>query len=406
MFSETGNDEYGEPLFGFTHRTFMEFFAAEQIAQESETPEALAARISPYVQRGDWDTLAQLAVQIVSKRKLGSTDRVITQLLTEAGTADGVTLLDFVVRLLEILVPKPGTTEAVTRAVLADSKRASSRAPSESQVPVVRSLLAAGPENRDAIEGAINLQLESWLSSDDRESWIAVMDLLDFEPMPREMRRDGQEWWRSARARFQGPLADKIRQRALDNLEVSVTAVKQGTMKLTEALHRWGGDTLVTERRSRISGARMRSLLADIIEDDSSAQEATLTALCELPTPWFGRRPLERDSTCTSFVSAGPPAVATGARLGLWLVLTAAATETEADAVRTGRIPRPRIGLSADALRMADRSRSPAPLVIMRRWGYGQEEEARESLRRCKLPKELRALLRAWMDAEVDFARA
>ena len=45
VFSDAGTTAAGERLYAFTHRTFLEYFAAAQLAYDSDTPEQLASNL-------------------------------------------------------------------------------------------------------------------------------------------------------------------------------------------------------------------------------------------------------------------------------------------------------------------------------------------------------------------------
>ena len=73
VFSDAGTTAEGEDLFKFTHRTFMEYFAAYEMTRTKDTPERLARALLPHVARAEWDMVGQLAVAIVGKKvKLGA----------------------------------------------------------------------------------------------------------------------------------------------------------------------------------------------------------------------------------------------------------------------------------------------------------------------------------------------
>ncbi len=411
VFSETGNDVHGEPLFGFTHRTFMEFFAAEQVAQESENAEALARIIKSHVAKGEWDTLGQLAIQIASRRQLGSTDRVIAQMLASEPRSENErgSVTGFVVRLLEILVPKPATTASVTRAALYAALTAAERVRDGRGYPIVlRDLLTAGAENRDAIGEEMRRQLGDWLASDKVALWSAAVDLVYWEAVqfPPE-RLDAEQWWRGSLEEWRLEVGESIRARAREQEETSVVAAHHGAIAVREAVDVWGPNVLLRSRRSVLTGEVVESLLWDAVTSARAEQvsDEVLQALQGRPLPWFDRDVLLKCASVARFIASGPPPVARRNALALWLVLTAAACERDADAVREGNAPRPRVGLARDILRTADASRSPGAVALMRRWGYAQQDEARDALRRCRLPMARREILEKWMDGSVFLAR-
>jgi predicted NACHT family NTPase len=64
VFSDQGTTAAGEPLFGFTHRTFLEFFAAEHLAYRKDTAAELVEQLTPRIVAQEWDVVAQIALQI------------------------------------------------------------------------------------------------------------------------------------------------------------------------------------------------------------------------------------------------------------------------------------------------------------------------------------------------------
>lgn len=83
VFSDAGTTADGTPLFTFTHRTFMEYFAAYHLTRINDTPEKLARMLLPRVAREEWDVVAQLAIQIVEKSADLGSERALTAMLHE-----------------------------------------------------------------------------------------------------------------------------------------------------------------------------------------------------------------------------------------------------------------------------------------------------------------------------------
>lgn len=101
VFSDAGTTAEGESLFTFTHRTFMEYFAAFHLTRINDTPEKLARTLLPKVAREEWDVVAQLAVQIEDKSVDKGSERVLRVMLDEPRKRSDVgrrNVLDFVAR--------------------------------------------------------------------------------------------------------------------------------------------------------------------------------------------------------------------------------------------------------------------------------------------------------------------
>ncbi len=92
VLSETGLDPFGQPLFKFTHRTFLEYFAAYELTRRFDGPEGLARELGPRIMAQEWDVVSQLAVQIIDSHSVRGAQRFFDELLTmlPAAEAKGV----------------------------------------------------------------------------------------------------------------------------------------------------------------------------------------------------------------------------------------------------------------------------------------------------------------------------
>ncbi len=83
VFTDAGTTASGVRLYTFTHRTFLEYFAAAYLALGSDTPEELAKRLLPHVAKQEWDVVAELAVQKKSQITDRGAERAIDAMLHE-----------------------------------------------------------------------------------------------------------------------------------------------------------------------------------------------------------------------------------------------------------------------------------------------------------------------------------
>jgi NACHT domain len=121
VFSDAGTTATGEGLYSFTHRTFLEFFAAAQLAYDSDTPEKLARTLAPYVARGEWEIVAELAVQIKDSTSRDGAQRIYTELLGERrrrSVQGRSNILQFLARTLRSVDPTPTLIRHLAREVL------------------------------------------------------------------------------------------------------------------------------------------------------------------------------------------------------------------------------------------------------------------------------------------------
>jgi hypothetical protein len=118
---ETGTTAGDERLYGFVHRTFLEFFTAAWFAASAASSEQLASELLPHVEGGGWDLVALLVMQLRDTSVRGSTTELLDLLLQRASAGDSQVrgrLLSVAVRTLEFLVPRPSVRRALTKAAV------------------------------------------------------------------------------------------------------------------------------------------------------------------------------------------------------------------------------------------------------------------------------------------------
>lgn len=105
-----------EPRYGFTHRTFLEFFAAEYLVRSQQSdPERVFAALAPRLERGEWEVVGQLCVQLLERNADNGSDRFLAAL---AGGAASGKLLGFAARNAELFSLSRPTARLVLRRLL------------------------------------------------------------------------------------------------------------------------------------------------------------------------------------------------------------------------------------------------------------------------------------------------
>jgi hypothetical protein len=121
VFSEVGSTAEGEQLYTFTHRTFLEYFAAYYVASTNEMPEQLARAIAPRVAKGEWDMVSQLAVQIKDRNVERGAERVFIALLGERrrrSPSNRLNVLEFLARCLASVQPRASIVKDLAEKIL------------------------------------------------------------------------------------------------------------------------------------------------------------------------------------------------------------------------------------------------------------------------------------------------
>lgn len=121
VFSDAGTTAEGEEIFTFTHRTFMEYFAAVHLLRISGTPEKLANELLPRIAREEWDVVAQLAVQQADRSHDQGTERALRTMLRDTRRKSKISrgrVLLFIVRCIEFAVVSPAFLQDMSAACL------------------------------------------------------------------------------------------------------------------------------------------------------------------------------------------------------------------------------------------------------------------------------------------------
>jgi NACHT domain len=127
VFTDVGTDESGQKLYAFTHRTFLEYFAAAYLAYQNDTPEQLAATLLDNVTHGRWSVVAELAVQIKDRTSHDGAPRIYKAMLHNISVHSDEArayLLGFLVDSLQSLDPSPQLIRQLTRLLLAETIKA------------------------------------------------------------------------------------------------------------------------------------------------------------------------------------------------------------------------------------------------------------------------------------------
>jgi hypothetical protein len=91
VFSAVGTNQDGEELFSFTHRTFLEYFAAVHLTRSNSTALELAKRLGPWILRGERSLITQIAFEVKTRALDSGAEDFCEEILalTNAASAKG-----------------------------------------------------------------------------------------------------------------------------------------------------------------------------------------------------------------------------------------------------------------------------------------------------------------------------
>jgi hypothetical protein len=240
VLTEVGTTRDGEPLFAFTHRTFLEFFAANQLVREHPGADSLLRELLPRIHRTEWDVVAQLAVLLLDRNVDGGADEFLNLLVQDAETRpaeDRPPGLTFAARLLSSFVPTPRTTRRVVNACweAASTVDGDGPDPTPSQAGLAW-LLVAAEENREQIVTLIRQQ-----ARDHARSGITAVLSVTLEALLNQcgvayMSLDRQAFWYQESVRNSELVHDALVEKAPGHTWAAVELTFRGTWTVTELI--------------------------------------------------------------------------------------------------------------------------------------------------------------------------
>lgn len=119
VLTNIDTDQDGE-LYGFTHRTFLEYFAAVYMARKYHNAETLFTELRGHLESAEWEVVAQLALQSLNRHVAGGANDFLRHLLASAASSElraKSNLLSFAARSLAFVVPSPTVLSELVHAI-------------------------------------------------------------------------------------------------------------------------------------------------------------------------------------------------------------------------------------------------------------------------------------------------
>jgi hypothetical protein len=276
ILTDVGATE-SEPQFGFTHRTFLEYFAAEYLVRTHRTAADLFAVLRPNLSQ--WDVVAQIVLQLYDRNIEGGFD----ELLTEAMRQDE---LAFAARALHHVHPGNRTVRAITAAAVDRSSLvppATRLADTDLDVvdqPLVSCLDECSPANLPIVEQAVVDRLAELVEDGEAGAALVVECMLGEEYNSGRWQEIQQDFINRHRARL-----IELRKQLPWGGGLAVTEPEI----LHEVVRRFGVQSLYAECsfHGDASASAATTLMSDdrpLIPQDRS--DAIAVTLAMLPTPW------------------------------------------------------------------------------------------------------------------------
>ncbi len=211
VLSDAGTTGDGETLFKFTHRTFMEYFAAYELTRISRGPEDLAKRLAGHVARAEWDMVGQLAIQISNKSFKAGAERALRTLMNDkrkrtVHNRDEV--LAFVARCLGFLHVPPALAREVAFSVVRSTEDLIKveKLAAETRVPSIGQLACIVPELRPVVAAVLGDEVQRLGRDSDQLRRLLAATLISGyrDMMPNQKSEGVEDYWRDWSRRYLG----------------------------------------------------------------------------------------------------------------------------------------------------------------------------------------------------------
>jgi hypothetical protein len=283
VFTDAGTTAAGEKLYAFTHRTFLEFFAAAQLAYDSDTPEQLANTIVRKVARDEIWVLAELAIQLKDRTSNGGAQRIYSAMIEDCErnfANDGAVIMQFLALSLRSVDPSPSRVRELTRRILTNAIEAEQIGTSvshtdlvEPSLPWYRALrqlvISCGPY-RDTVADEIAIVISEMIRF--RDQLAAVCSLRLAVSLP-----DSAAFADRRMATLWEPYADNILrahgaavvESARYDLYLRRGALAQGLISVRQALDMDGGLSVIFKQPTGLFSEEVRwgPYIEDALDD-------------------------------------------------------------------------------------------------------------------------------------------
>lgn len=154
-------------LYAFTHRTFLEYFAANQLVRTNSTPERLFDVLHARIAAQEWEVVAQLSLQILSQNVDDGGDDFLDLVLSAIQDTESlgqkINLTAFAARSLGFMVPRPQIVQKICeQAVLLSISSIDGR---KFNYETLALLMECSPENLELVSRNLKEVLRATVAS-------------------------------------------------------------------------------------------------------------------------------------------------------------------------------------------------------------------------------------------------
>ncbi|WP_432883539.1 NACHT domain-containing protein [Kribbella sp. CA-245084] len=121
LITDLSSGPNSQPIFAFTHRTFLEYFAAVELVRRAGSPKELLSKLAPHLEIAEWEVIGEVSVAVLDSFQHRGAERFILELCRRAARSSQkrrYMLTAFALRLREFGLLTPKAVERLASQVL------------------------------------------------------------------------------------------------------------------------------------------------------------------------------------------------------------------------------------------------------------------------------------------------
>ncbi|MFJ4100550.1 NACHT domain-containing protein [Amycolatopsis japonica] len=239
--------DIGSDTYGFTHRTFLEYFSASQLVRQNSSAASLYEALRGRLIAKEWDVVAQLALQILGRQVEDGADDFLLLAIEDFEKQQGsssLNLASFLVRSLEFIVPKPAVVQRICELALEATRPLVKSVAGHAQIgrhgPPVGLLMFVAAENRPRVADALRRAISTAIAKDDQDELAAFTCFLLFSATGVESAQAREFWRRWSVENYRSHFSDLARSLRAKYWWLAMFEFEVGEATLSEVLD-WHG---------------------------------------------------------------------------------------------------------------------------------------------------------------------
>jgi DNA replication protein DnaC len=325
VLTDVGSD-VNQGIYGFTHRTFLEYFTANQIVRQNSSASALFELLAPKISAAEWDVVAQLSLQILGNNVDDGADDFLQLAIDKVSEGDSSpearNIISFCGRSLSFAVPRPAIIRDICDKAVRISSAPRHTTRSENlnmrDFAPLESVMHASIENLPSVVKAVR-ESALKLVKEEPDNARALCQCLFLANIPNQATGHSAplpalnaEAWQKLNDELFPHVRSNLSHHSDKYFWASQLRVNLGEISITETLERFGVESLYGVNRN-LSQPFVRPLALSIpslrssyhsvprpYEDPVLLKQAAQEVgdyLLQLPTPWFAASGVLRQLT-------------------------------------------------------------------------------------------------------------